>query len=199
MSRESLVQVAEHGLFLALAEGHELMVEFVNRNPYTLRTPHGQRSTMVTNYAKTRLSEFSWLERAHGVRSEFLIRHEGKSLRFRLHRGRLPHKFTESYDPQDLQPTLNKVSTGTDPDVLFLWLANNRRIMDVWAVAPLDRLEAQEGTQRAQFRKRGRRRWSWVYRLPRVEADLRSLERLAPPSTHAEVDLGLDRADVTGA
>ena len=201
MGHSTLVRVAEHDIFQIIGEGHGLMVRYVNQNPYTLRTPDNQRSAMVTNYAKSRLLDFPWARRAHPVRSEFSIQSGDKSVRFRLHRARLARgAFLDSYDAQDLQPTLNGVTTGTDPDIIFLWLAERNRLIDVWAVTPLGRLEAQEGTQRAEFTKRGRKRWGWTYRLPRVEVDLRELDMLAPPPEHPDVDLGLDgHAGSTGA
>ena len=123
--------------------------------------------------------------------AEFFLEHEGHSLRFRLHRGRLKQGSPNCYDVQDLRPTLNGVtagSRGTRPEALFLWLAERDRLVDVWAVTPLKRLEAQEGTQLASFGTRGSKCWGMTYRLPRVEVDLRALEALAPPPVHRDVE-----------
>ena len=204
MTIEHALEVAQRDIFLALAEGHELMTNFVNQNAITLRTPGIQRSAMVTNYAKSRLEDFDWASKAHPVRAEFNLQHGGETFRFRLHRAEPTKGDRKGYDPQQLKPTQNGVTAngkGTGPDFILLWVADHNGLIDVWAVTPLEALEAQAGTQRASYRTVNGQRWGTTYRLPHVVPDLAALEGLAPDPVHKNVDVGLDEtdADASGA
>lgn len=203
MSKLHLVRSVEREVFAAVAYGFELMSRHVATDEATRELSDIIRSAMVTDYVQRRLCELPCIRRAPGPRAEFVLSGDGDQLVFRVHRARLSKRRKASYDAQALSPTMNAVTSGprqgTFPDVLFLWVAEDDQLLDVWAVSPIARPRAEAGTQRAEFRRVRGKCWDWDHRLPRVAATPQTLDALAPDPIHQEVDLPVDQFEERGA